>query len=264
MAKQLTWGDAIQQVLNEAGCPLHYSDITQRIIDGNLRSDLGATPAATVASMLSSSIKNDGLSSPYSRISRGTYGLASAGSTVLPGIVEEEDHIAPPGPGDTEPQYAVVTSFGMFWRRELVEWTKNAKILGFQPSGKEVDFCHQRGIYLLYDGREVIYVGRTTERALGLRLYEHTNDRLAVRWDRFSWFGLRPVKSDGSLDEQPSKYEGASIIPALEAILVEAVEPRQNRKRGDDLGSVEFLQKEDPEIQLKKLQSGLLKALAKK
>jgi hypothetical protein len=37
----------------------------------------------------------------------------------------------------------------------------------------------------------------------------------------------------------------------LEAILIEALEPRQNRKRGDDLSAVEYIQKEDPEIQKK-------------
>lgn len=30
---------------------------------------------------------------------------------------------------------------------------------------------------LVYDGREVIYVGRTTDRPLGRRLYEHTIDQ---------------------------------------------------------------------------------------
>ena len=39
------------------------------------------------------------------------------------------------------------------------------------------------------------------------------------------------------------------MIPALDAILIEALEPRQNRKRGDDLSAVEFIQREDPESQ---------------
>jgi len=37
-----------------------------------------------------------------------------------------------------------------------------------------VDFNKQLGLYLLYDGREVIYIGRATERPLGRRLFEHT------------------------------------------------------------------------------------------
>ena len=51
----------------------------------------------------------------------------------------------------------------------------------------------------------------------------------------------------------PSLDVSTKIIPAVEAILIEALEPRQNRKRGDDLSAVEYIQKEDPEIQKKKL-----------
>jgi hypothetical protein len=35
----------------------------------------------------------------------------------------------------------------------------------------------------------------------------------------------------------------------MEALLIEGLEPPQNRKRGDDFSAVEFLQVEDPEIQ---------------
>lgn len=76
-----------------------------------------------------------------------------------------------------------------------------------------VDFNKQLGIYLLDDGREVIYIGRTTDRPLGRRLFEHTFDRMAVRWDRFSWFGLLPVSESGQLGALPAMYEAAKMIP---------------------------------------------------
>ena len=41
------------------------------------------------------------------------------------------------------------------------------------------------------------------------------------------------------------------------------LEPRQNRKRGDDLSAVEYLQKEDPEIDRKKKKALLESALSK-
>ena len=126
-----------------------------------------------------------------------------------------------------------------------------------------VDFNRQLGIYLLYDGREVIYVGRTTDRALGRRLYEHTIDRLSARWDRFSWFGLLPVSEEGDICALPESYSAAKLIPALEAVLIEALEPRQNRKRGDDLAAVEYLQKVDPEIEKKRANATLNAALNK-
>ena len=46
-------------------------------------------------------------------------------------------------------------------------------------------------------------------------------------------------------------------------ILIEALEPRQNRKRGDDLAAVEYLQKVDPEIEKKKVKATLDAALNK-
>ena len=66
---------------------------------------------------------------------------------------------------EEEEQYEIVTSFGMFWRKKTPsEWTATPKLLGMQQIGATpVDFCKQLGIYLLYDGREVIYVGRTTD-----------------------------------------------------------------------------------------------------
>jgi hypothetical protein len=132
-----------------------------------------------------------------------------------------------------------------------------------QIGATAVDFYKQLGIYLLYDGREVIYVGRTTDRPLGKRLYEHTLDRMSARWDRFSWFGLLPVADSGALGRLPESYDALKLIPALEAILIESLEPRQNRKRGDDLAAVEYLQRVDPEIEKKKVKATLDAALNK-
>jgi hypothetical protein len=61
----------------------------------------------------------------------------------------------------------------------------------------------------------------------------------------------------------PDSYKSANIIPAIEAIMIEALEPRQNRKRGDDLSAVEYIQKEDPEIQKKRIRQSMEAALNK-
>jgi len=263
MAKELTWRMAIDQILSSASTPLHYKEIAERIIAEGLRKTLGATPAATVNAQISASIKRDGSSSPYRRVAKGTFTLAQSGATIAPPVkgkltptVEESD--------ESEEQYDIVTSFGMFWRRDAIQWAATPRLLGMQQLGAStVDFNRQLGIYLLYDGREVIYIGRTTDRPLGRRLYEHTVDRMAARWDRFSWFGLLPVADDGSLAKLPTTYEAAKMIPALEAILIEALKPRQNRKRGDDLSAVEYIQQEDPEIQKRRVKASLEAALNK-
>ncbi len=262
MSSELTWRKAINKVLGSSATPLHYNEITERIISEGLRKNLGATPAATVNAKITASIKHEGNSSPFVRISKGTSSMRTgvSGMSIMipkltPDVTESEE---------SEEQYEIITSFGMFWRKEAVEWIATPKLLGMQQIGATpVDFNKQLGIYLLYDGREVIYIGRTTDRPLGRRLYEHTIDRMSARWDRFSWFGLLPVSDKGEIGDLPENYGAAKLIPALEAILIEALEPRQNRKRGDDLAAVEYLHKVDPEIEKKKVKATLDAALNK-
>jgi hypothetical protein len=261
MPAELTWKKAIDKVLGSSPTPLHYNEITEQIISDGLRKNLGATPAATVNAQITASIKHDGSASPYIRIGKGTYAMRHGASDtevvpqkLTPDVEESEE----------EEQYDIVTSFGMFWRKDAVEWVASPKLLGMQQIGATpVDFFGQLGIYLLYDGREVIYVGRTTDRPLGRRLYEHTVDRMSTRWNRFSWFGLLPVSDNGELLSLPSAYDAARLIPSLEAILIEALEPRQNRKRGDDLAAAEYIQKVDPEIEKRRTKALLDKALNK-
>ncbi|WP_231934325.1 hypothetical protein [Botrimarina colliarenosi] len=138
----------------------------------------------------------------------------------------------------------------MYWQRDAVHWRNNPPILGRQQIGAEtVDFSKQLGVYLLHDGREVTYVGRSIDRPMGQRLYEHTKDRLQARWNRFSWFGLLRVTEDGQLLETQATLSIELVAVTLEAVLIEGLEPRQNRRRGDGFNATEYLQAEDPEIQ---------------
>jgi len=252
MSEELSWKDAIKEVLSKSS-PLHYIEITDRILSEGLKKTLGATPKATVSAQLSSSIKHQGKNSPFIKVASGTYALKDSPIQSPENPNKEDQNI--------EEQYEIFRCFGMFWKRENVDWDKT-RLLGSQTiDSTPVDFYKQLGVYLLYDGREVIYVGRSSERPLGRRLYEHTQDRLATRWDRFSWFGLLPISEEGELGKLPKSYKSDSIIPALEAILIEAVEPRQNRKRGDDLSAVEYLQILDPEIEKKKIKATVDAAL---
>ena len=248
----MTWRAAIEEVLGQAAGSMHYKDIAEQIVSLHLKESVGATPARTVYREIFTSIKNLGDQSPFRKVGRGEFILREhyKASAKL--------EVVPPDEKTEEDQYGIVTSFGMFWRRNVVLWNSNPRLLGVQQLGAEpVSFTKQLGVYLLYDGREVVYVGRATERPLGRRLYEHTLDRLSTRWDRFSWFGLLPILEDGSLAAMPAQLETEYLIPALEAVLIEALEPRQNRRRGDDLMAVEYLQEEDPEIEKKKLREGL-------
>jgi hypothetical protein len=80
----------------------------------------------------------------------------------------------------------------------------------------------REGVYLLYDDRDVIYVGRATDQGLGRRLFQHTVDRLASRWNRFSWFGLWRVTQNGNLEEMsPRPLLADTIVTTMEALLIE-------------------------------------------
>jgi len=236
------WREAIVAVLRESAEPMHYADIAEAVTTRGLRTEVGATPAATVAATISISRQNEGADSPFVRIARGIYGLAgSISGPVADPLPTQEEEIDDAG---------LINAFGMYWTRANVLWTTTPRILGRQQTGSTpVDFCQQRGVYLLHDGRAVVYVGRTTDQPLGVRLRQHIADRLNGRWDRFSWFGVFSVSETGSLDTGSGTYDLEMLIVTMEALLIEGLEPPQNRKRGDDFKAVEFLQVEDPDIQ---------------
>jgi hypothetical protein len=247
-AKNLGWREAILEVLKTAPGPLHYTDIAEAIRERELRSDLGSTPANSVAATITLSLQKDEEKSPFVRLGHGIVALrqkvtgeyAQAGT---PQQIEESD------------ETGLINAFGMYWSREKVLWATNPKILGRQqPGANPVDFCGQTGVYLLHQARSVVYVGRTTDQPLGKRLAQHTSDRLDGRWDRFSWFGVYPVGENGTLQtmEAPN-FTLESLIVTMEALLIEGLEPPQNRKRGDEFRAIEYLQVEDPAINRNKI-----------
>jgi hypothetical protein len=49
----------------------------------------------------------------------------------------------------------------------------------------------------------------------------------------------------------------ASLVGTLEALLIEALEPPQNRRRGDDFSAIEYIQDIDPELKEREIQNTL-------
>lgn len=239
---QMTWRDAIAYILESSEQALHYKTIAEEIESKKLRTSLGATPANTVFALISSSIKSDGEKSPFIKTNPGIFMLRASVSEKNEKLKKE-----PILTEDTE-EKKIVRCVGMYWHYDRVVWKSKPRLLGQQQSGaKEIGFSNQVGIYLLHDRSRVIYVGRSTDRPLGQRLFEHTRDRLNGRWDRFSWFGLKGVDNYGKLTEPTFEPTQTEIISLMEAILIEALEPPQNRKRGDDFSDIEYLQASDDE-----------------
>lgn len=263
----LSWREAIKKVLEEEARPLHYSEISKLVLDRGYYKTEGATPDATVNAQITSSIKQETDESPFLKVSRGTYALRNGDAHLAtpakpvvtlqpatPKVLKE----AQTASVEEDPDESVIRCLGMYWQRDLVVWKNDPRVFGKQQAqSKPVDFSSQRGIYILYDHHTVVYVGRSVDRPMGKRLFEHTIDRLGSRWNRFSWFGLRNVTDEGKLVEVPIKVTLPSLIATLEALLIEALEPPQNRKRGDDFSVMEYIQDLDPEIKERELQNTL-------
>jgi hypothetical protein len=248
-----SWKDAVIRVLREADGPLHYTEIADQILSRGYYEPQGATPAYTVASLFTTSLSNPKEESPFLRVGRGIYALKGAKyltDVVAPVHDAKKNKLAGLSESDVERSDSTIRSFGMYWQRNLVAWRKEPKILGKQQAlSKPIDFCKQKGIYILYDHHTVVYIGRSIDRSMGRRFYEHTTDRLAGRWNRFSWFGLLDVTEEGGLSEPKFNLSLAGLVATLESLLIEAFEPPQNRRRGDDFSGIEYLQVTDPEIE---------------
>jgi hypothetical protein len=146
---------------------------------------------------------------------------------------------------------AKITSFGLFWRRDEIEWepgqgVPNAfclwgRIGQNKPSRRVCDFRFQQGIYILYDEYGPTYVGLSGRRkngdALGQRLKEHTEDHLKNDWSRFSWFGFDKVSdpdADGHclLQNVPQISEETAVSSTIrdtEALIMNIILPKSNR-----------------------------------
>lgn len=136
----------------------------------------------------------------------------------------------------------LIQAYGLFWKAESVHWGRGKKagaLLGVRSGGRRgspIDFRDQVGIYILYDGHRMVYVGQAgrNKPRLLIRLRHHRRDNLAGRWDTFSWFGLRRVLNNGDLSHVNIKASASLpiVLDQMEAILVAGAEPSLNRQGG--------------------------------
>lgn len=236
----LSWEDAIQIVLAENDGAMHYTEIAAQISSKGLKSV--ANPAASVATTFTKLLADP--ASPFVRVGRGEYALRDQ----LDGPASNAPLVADQT-SEVESETGALEAFGMFWRRDQVLWSGKPRLFGRQGEGAQnVNFSDQVGVYLLHDRDRVIYVGRAAD-TLFARLKAHTADRLGGRWDRFSWFGLRAVGESGELGQPSVAWTHTVVIETLEALLIEALEPPLNRKRGDNFSGVEYLQVPEPDLE---------------
>lgn len=262
----LKWKDAIIKVLEEEKKALHYTSIAEIIAEKGYRTSLGVTPQDTVSANITTDINKNKEKSIFARVDKGYYILRKFLDESSNLIIDDNQNLNTNRKKNKSEKLKIINSFGIYWNRNLVHWKTTPDLLGIQQIGAtNVNFRNQIGIYLLHDSRETIYVGQAIEQPLGQRLKNHTTDRLGGRWDRFSWFGFYPIKENGELDNNLdlSNLTMKDFGDILEAILIESIEPRQNRKQGNQFAGIEFLQKEAPEIK-KRLKEQIIRELTDK
>jgi hypothetical protein len=243
MAKKgMPWDKAILKVLQEYKQALKYTEITDFIIQDQLRGadEIGATPANTVNAYL----HGDKLKDKVAALGRGMYilkdyldqdpSLATIPST------QQEDEDSPSVMEDS-----LITAYGRFWDRDL--WLKNKYALyGTSTLTKNaacVDFSKHYGLYLLHKGYQVIYVGQAAKQSLSVRLANHHVDHLRNRWDSFSWFSLKDIEGTQDVGANATRSLNVlKIIDTLEALLIETLGPERNKKDGNGFGGKEFEQ----------------------
>ena len=97
----------------------------------------------------------------------------------------------------------LIGAFGMFWKREEVNWKRGSgpvswEMLGYRgavrPGLRVCDFRRAAGFYVLWNDYRATYVGLARgDGGLGSRLRAH-NDDDTKDWSRFSWFSFDDVQ----------------------------------------------------------------------
>ena len=235
MASQIPWREALLRVYSEAEEPLDVRQAVERIAALGLRDfSNAATPERTANRDLLNMSREVG--TLIVRMAPGVYEYNDPDDP-NPDELEEADKNLDDLESLEESQTIKVAACGLYWAKDAVTWGRGCRIMGQQVEGAaHVDFSEQQGVYLLYRGNSIVYVGRTTD-SLRARLKDHASKKnKSYRWDHFSWFGFRPVYDNGALGALPEGIQAADMIAVLETVLIEALEPPINGMRGDRMG----------------------------
>ncbi len=245
MATEITWEQAVLQILTEAAEPMYCGDIADEILRRGLKTTVGKTPNFTVAGVISR-LRASGMDIIKTR--PGVFYLRRpevAFSEVTPAADDELD-------ATDASQNLAVAAYGLYWERDNVDWSAR-RLLGYDldPSPEQaIDFANQQGVYLLHSWQSVVYVGKTAAREGGLfqRLHNHHSRQVwSGKWERFSWFGLRRVDETGTIVDSPDSASKEVVTALMEAVLIETLRPSFNNQQGNYMGTL-YRQAVDPNI----------------
>ena len=140
----------------------------------------------------------------------------------------------------------LIAAMGYMWKRSEVDWITQPDLWGVEETSRTranhvpINFSLQSGVYVLYKDAKITYIGQSIN--IGARLTNHTKDKHSQRWNRFSWFGLKPFDSDLKLIDPPDHYSMRAILDGLEGVLIEVLEAFGNDSSGNNISGTRFLQ----------------------
>lgn len=166
---------------------------------------------------------------------------------------------------------AMILCAGANWSPELVGWGSpgpgaTSECLGYyagkltnhngrgrlgdeQRKKQTLNFWDVPGIYVLYRGDTVVYVGKSEDGGIGARLKQHYQfDHLVGRWDTFSWVSPTPIVEEfpGGDETRPAERIKLGTVPKdlasiplpqwlaeIEALSILLARPYDNRQVPD-------------------------------
>ena len=160
--------------------------------------------------------------------------------------------------GEAAQDNNMITHYGLFWSERSVFWgrqKKSGELLGRskpktgrrgastkeQREEKQREYRDFVGIYCLYGGGELLYVGEAglgTKSTLFKRLKDHRKGPMSGRWDKFSWFGCERLEER----EEGPRITHVAALAQLEAILISITNPRFNKQSGTFANAVQVFQ----------------------
>ncbi len=279
MATEITWEDAVLQILKESTEPMYYGDITDVILRRGLKTTVGKTPNYTVAGVISKLRSDVSNGIDIIKTQPGVFYLRSKSSVSsndtsaetddeldasaetddeLDASAETDDELDASAETDDEldatdaPQNLAVAAYGLHWERDKVDWSTH-RLLGYDidpAPDQAIDFANQQGVYLLHSWQSVVYVGKTAAREGGLfqRLHNHHSRQIwSGKWERYSWFGLRRVDEAGNIVDSLKTASKEVVTALIEAVLIETLRPSFNNQQGNYMGTL-YRQAIDPNI----------------
>ena len=246
MATEITWEQAVLQILGGAAEPMYCGDIADEILRRGLKTTVGKTPNFTVAGVISR-LRAGGMD--IVKTQPGVFYLRRE-QAPLPDVpvAEADDELDV----TDAPQNLAVAAYGLHWERDKVDWTSR-RLLGYDidpAPDQAIDFANQQGVYLLHSWQSVVYVGKTSAKESGLfqRLHNHHNRQVwSGKWERFSWFGLRRVDEAGTMVDSTDSASKEVVTALMEGVLIETLRPSFNNQRGNYMGTL-YRQVIDPNI----------------